>query len=297
MLAAAFKQIGDERSYVALLPTALAETRSARQLSGSFASPIRNIALTLNTLIETDPSNLQIPTLARRLSQALNSTAYLNTQEAAFSFLALGKLAKKNAGSTVTAKLAVGSKQLAAFDGKDLVIQSQIANRKLQITASGKGSLYWFAQSEGLSATGAYVEEDAGLRVRKQFLSRNGQPLSTFRQNDLVVVKITLTSTDGSPVENVVVTDLLPAAFEIENPRLTEPRDMPWIKAPSIPNHFDIRDDRINYYTTADNAPKTFYYMVRVITKGTFTLGPVSADAMYSGDFRSYSGGGKVKVD
>jgi uncharacterized protein YfaS (alpha-2-macroglobulin family) len=297
LLAAAFKQIGDERSYVALLPTALAETRSARQLSGSFASPIRNLALTLNTLIETDASNLQIPTLARRLSQALNSTAYLNTQEAAFSFLALGKLAKKNAGSTVAAKLAVGSKQLAAFDGKDLVVQSQIANRKLQITASGKGSLYWFAQSEGLSATGAYVEEDAGLRVRKQFLSRNGQPLSTFRQNDLVVVKITLTSTDSSPVENVVVTDLLPAAFEIENPRLTEPRDMPWIKAPSIPNHFDIRDDRINYYTTADNAPKTFYYMVRVITKGTFTLGPVSADAMYSGDFRSYSGGGKVKVE
>ncbi len=295
LLAAAFKQIGDERSYVALLPAALAETRSARQLSGSFASPVRNLALTLNTLIETDASNLQIPTLARRLSQALNSTAYLNTQEAAFSFLALGKLAKKNAASSVTAVVSSEKRVVSKFDGKDLIITKSL-NQKTQITASGKGSLYWFAQSEGLS-TGAYVEEDAGLRVRKQFLSRNGQPLSTFRQNDLVVVKITLTSTDGSPVENVVVTDLLPAAFEIENPRLTEPRDMPWIKNPTTPDHFDIRDDRINYYTTANNTPKTFYYMVRVITKGTFTLGPVSADAMYSADFRSYSGGGKVRVD
>lgn len=234
--------------------------------------------------------------LARRLSQALNSTAYLNTQEAAFSFLALGKLSKKNAGSTVTAVVSSEKRVVSKFDGKDLIITKSL-NQKSQITTSGKGSLYWFAQSEGLSATGAYVEEDAGLRVRKQFLNRNGQPLSTFHQNDLVVVKITLTSTDGSPVENVVVTDLLPAAFEVENPRLTEPRDMPWIKNPTTPDHFDIRDDRINYYTTANNVEKTFYYMVRVITKGTFTLGPVSADAMYSGDFRSYSGGGKVKVD
>ncbi|WP_428668491.1 alpha-2-macroglobulin family protein [Runella sp.] len=297
LLAAAFKQIGDDRSYYALLPATLAETRSTRQLSGSFASPIRNLALTLNTLIETDPSSLQIPTLARRLSQALNSTGYLNTQEAAFSFLALGKLAKKNAGSTVTGKVSVNNKQIAAFDGKDLTLTATVRNQKPQITTSGKGSLYWFAQSEGLNATGAYVEEDAGLHVRKQFLNRNGQPLTTFRQNDLVVVKITLTSTDGSPVENVVVTDLLPAAFEIENPRLTEPRDIPWIQNPTTPDHFDIRDDRINYYTTANNTAKTFYYMVRLITKGTFTLGPVSADAMYSGDFRSYSGGGKVKVD
>ncbi|MFN8346309.1 MAG: alpha-2-macroglobulin [Spirosomataceae bacterium] len=296
LLAAAFKQIGDERSYKELLPPSLTEKPSPRQLSGSFASPIRNLALTLNTLIETDPNSLQIPVLARRLSQALNSTGYLNTQEAAFSFLALGKLAKKNANSSVTGKILSNNKPIAAFDGKDIVLTKGL-NQKSQIITGGKGALYWFAQSEGLSGTGAYVEEDAGLRVRKQFLNRNGQPLSTFRQNDLVVVKITLTSADGSPVDNVVVTDLLPAAFEIENPRLTEPRDMPWIQNPTTPDHFDIRDDRINYYTTANNTPKTFYYMVRVITKGTFTLGPVSADAMYSGDFRSYSGGGKVKVE
>jgi alpha-2-macroglobulin len=296
LLAAAFKQIGDERSYKTLLqaPQPPKGESPIRQLSGSFASPIRNLALSLNTLIETDPNNIQIPTLARRLSQALNTTSYLNTQEAAFSFLALGKLAKKNAGNTTTAKFTINGKSYQ-FEGKDLNIAINSPLRGSGAT-SGKGSLYWFAQSEGLSATGNYTEEDAGLRVRKQFLNRNGQPLSTFRQNDLVVVKVTLSSTDGSPVENVVVTDLLPAAFEIENPRLTEPRDMPWIKNATVPDHFDIRDDRINYYTTANSTEKTFYYMVRVITKGTFTLGPVSADAMYSGDFRSYSGGGKVKV-
>ena len=98
-------------------------------------------------------------------------------------------------------------------------------------------------------------------------------------------------------VENVVVTDLLPAGFEIENPRLSEERDMSWIKTPTTPDYFDIRDDRINYYTTADKNERTFYYMVRAITKGNFTLGPVSADAMYSSDYRSYNGGGKLRIE
>ena len=53
------------------------------------------------------------------------------------------------------------------------------------------------------------AEEDNGLRVRRQYLSRDGKPMSDIRQNDLVVVKITLTSTNGLNVENVVVTDLL----------------------------------------------------------------------------------------
>jgi uncharacterized protein YfaS (alpha-2-macroglobulin family) len=90
---------------------------------------------------------------------------------------------------------------------------------------------------------------------------------------------------------------MLPAAFEIENPRLTEDRNMTWIKNASTPQHFDIRDDRINFYTTADVTEKTFYYLVRVVSRGKFILGPVSADAMYNADYRSYSGGGNVVVE
>jgi alpha-2-macroglobulin len=300
LLAAAFKQIGDTRSYAALLPQNNAPLwvggSLANTLSGSFSSPIRNLAMSLNTLIETDPTHLQIPNMAWQLSQALNTSSYLNTQEATFAFLALGKLAKKNSNSNVTAKLTINDKAYN-FDGKDLKIHSPlITNHSSLITTAGKGNLYWFTQSEGLSSSGGYVEEDVNLKVRKQFLNRNGQPMTTFKQNDLVVVKISLVSQNGIEVPNVVVTDLLPAAFEIENPRLTEPRDMPWVKNVSSLDHFDLRDDRINYFTTATAQPKTFYYMVRVITKGTFTLGPVSADAMYSGDYRSYSGGGKVRV-
>lgn len=297
LLAAAFYLTGDTRSYEQLLPKKFTDATNRRQSGGSYASPIRNLALVLNTLLETDPDNLQIPLLARQLSQVLNSSSYLNTQESVFAVLALGKIAKKAATSTATATITADGKTVGQFIGKTLNLTTGIANRKLKLVTQGSGSLYWFAQTEGLSATGNYTEEDAGLRVRREFLNRDGAPMSSFKQNDLVVVRITLASDNGLPVNNVVVTDMLPAGFEIENPRLTEPREMPWIKNASTPDHFDVRDDRIHFFTAAGPSEKTFYYLIRVVSKGRFLLGPVSADAMYDGSLRSYSGGGRVTTN
>ncbi|WP_460671569.1 alpha-2-macroglobulin family protein [Larkinella ripae] len=297
LLAATFYLTGDTRSYGALLPKKYTNSTNRRQSGDSYASPIRNLALVLNTLLETDPDNLQIPTLARQLSQALNTSSYLNTQESVFAVLALGKIARKAATSTATATLTAGGKTVGQFSGKTLNLTNGIANQTLKLTTQGSGSLYWFAQTEGLSATGTYTEEDAGLRVRRELLDRDGSPVASFKQNDLVVVRISLASDNGVAVNNVVVTDMLPAGFEIENPRLTEPREMPWIKGASTPEHFDVRDDRIHFFTSAGTTEKTFYYLVRVVSKGRFSRGPVSADAMYDGSLRSYSGGGNLTIN
>jgi alpha-2-macroglobulin len=118
-----------------------------------------------------------------------------------------------------------------------------------------------------------------------------------FKQNQLVVVKITLQSTNGLAVDNVVVMDMLPASVEIEKPRLTADRDLAWVKDQTTPEHFDIRDDRINFFTNISNRPQTFYYLVRAVSKGKFQMDPVSADAMYRGEYRSYSGGGVTVVE
>ncbi|GAA4468372.1 alpha-2-macroglobulin family protein [Nibrella saemangeumensis] len=297
LLASAFYRIVDTRSYQALLPKQYADNTGRRQTGGSLASPLRNLALTLHTLVDTDPDNLQIPTLARQLSTALRQTQYINTQEAAFAFLALGKLAHKTVAGTVTATLIQNGKALGTFTGADLRLNRLATGAAVTLNAQGSGSVYYFGQSEGVPASGKIPEQDNGLRVRRTYLSRDGQPLSSVRQNDLVVVKITLTSTSGLTVDNVVITDLLPAGFEIENPRLTEPRDMPWIQKPTKPEHFDVRDDRINFYTDADGSERTFYYLVRAVSKGNFVVGLVSADAMYNPELRSYNGAGALRVN
>ena len=298
VLASAFFRIGDTRSYSALLPKQFSDNTVGRQTGGSYASPLRNLALVLDALVDTDRSNLQIPTLARQLSAALRQNTYLNTQEAAFAFLALGKLARQNANSTATATLSAGNKLLGNMTGSFLNLNRVPTNVPLTLSGKGSGNVYYFAQSEGVPVSGKIAEEDNGLAVRRQYLTRDGKPVSgAIRQNDLVVVKVTLVSLNGLNVENVVITDLLPAGLEVENPRLSEQRDMPWLKTSSQLNHFDLRDDRINFYTTAGNTQQTYYYLARAISKGRFVLGPVSADAMYNGEYRSYNGAGVLVIN
>jgi len=299
VLACAFALSGNQRSYREALPTRFGvQSIAGRQLGDAFSSPIRDEALVLNALLAADPANAQVNVLARQLSRQVKQAGWLSTQERAFALLALGKLARKNAGSTVTASLLADGKAIGNFSGKDLTV-SNVANRQLALRTSGKGSLYYFWETEGISPTGQIREEDAYLQVRRQFLNRTGQPIgsTSFRQNDLVVVKITIQSAESAgEVKNVAITDLLPAGLEIENPRIGAVRELTWATDAAQPDYLDVRDDRINLFTTVTPTPKSFYYLCRAVSKGTFKLGPVSADAMYNAEYHSYAGSGVVRV-
>jgi len=78
--------------------------------------------------------------------------------------------------------------------------------------------------------------------VRRRFLDKNGAPAdySLFKQGDLVVAEITVKAVNES-LDNVAVIDMLPAGFEIENPRLQSRKRISWIgdKAYS-PMYMDI---------------------------------------------------------
>jgi alpha-2-macroglobulin len=298
LLAATFKLAGDNMSYRSLLPASFSNEESVNAFDGSFYSYIRDMAISLNMMIETDPGNAQIGVLAKHLSEAMRDRKYLNTQENAFAMLALGKLAVKANQSQVTAEVRADGRKIGEYKDGNLVITKDIAGKDIKIVTKGTGNLYYYWEMEGLSADGKYKEEDSYLKARKTFYDKNGRELSgtDFKQNDLVIVKIALSTTDNSTVENVVITDLLPAGFEIENPRLSESADMEWIKNNSAPQHYDIRDDRINLFCTATGNVKYFYYMVRAVSKGNFRMGPVSADAMYNGEYHSYNGGGMIRV-
>ncbi len=298
MLAAAYFLAGDKASYRAVLPKEFTGERSMRAFGGSFYSYMRDEAIALNSLLETDPDNQQIGIMTKHLSDALKNERYLNTQENAFALVALGKLARRAAQTDVQATITAGGKQIAQFSGADVVLKDNIAGAQVSINTSGNGTLYYFWETEGISMEGKFVEEDSFLRVRKTLLSRTGTPLSPdgIKQNDLVIIKLSLASTNGAGVENVVITDMLPAGLEIENPRIASLPEMAWIKDNTEPKHLDIRDDRINLFVTADGTTRNYYYVCRAVTKGTFQMGPVSADAMYNGEYHSYNGAGMLRV-
>ncbi|GAB3017477.1 hypothetical protein GCM10027051_22890 [Niabella terrae] len=303
LLAAAYQISGQPDKARQVLPASFSGEKSESQFGGSFYSYLRDRAIALNALLDINPKDPQVAVLARQLSEEMRTNPYLNTQESVFSVLAMGRMARSAAGTQGLLQLLADGKNAGSSTGAPLRIDlKSFQGLPLQLKASGKGNFYYYLETEGVTADGKIREEDSFLKVRRNFYTRNGQLITgnTFKQNDLVVVKITIEGHYRSVIENVVITDMLPAGFEIENTRLNGMPDLKWvteIRDKDEPDYMDIRDDRLNLFTSVDSRPKTFYYMVRAVSPGTYKLGPVQADAMYNGMYHSYHGSGTIRVN
>jgi alpha-2-macroglobulin len=305
LLSAAYALAGDKHSFKEFLPASFSGEEAVTQSGGSFASDIRDEALALDVLIDADPANAQIPVMARHVMEKLKQRYWFSTQELAFSVLGLGKIARQAAGASVTAEVQVDGRKVGSMDGnplrlntKDLAGATPTSTPHVNITTHGTGRLYYFWEIEGISASGAYKEEDSYLKVRKRFFDRYGRPITgtTFKQNDLVIVQLSLERTFSTDVDNIVITDMLPAGFEIENPRTKDIPGMDWVKEENTPTALDVRDDRINLFVNLHSMRQVYYYAVRAVSPGIYRMGPVSADAMYNGEYHSYNGAGTIKV-
>jgi hypothetical protein len=243
--------------------------------------------------------------MSKHISDYLKNRRYLNTQERAFSFLAMGKIARIASESDITGTIKSNGKEVGTCSNNTITLLTKDLNgTDIEISTKGTGQLYYFWEIEGISASGKYLEEDNYIQVRKSFYNRYGQKIynNTFEQNDLVLVELAIQGLTTTYVENVVISDILPAGFEIENPRITTlPPGMSWPHSKSNPDYQDVRDDRINMFVnvrgkSSYNNTQYYYYLVRAVSRGTFQMGPVGADAMYNGEYHSYSGGGTIKV-
>lgn len=297
LLAAAYALSGQPSQAREVLPPAFSGEIPDRCFGGSFNSQIRDEAISLLVLLDIDPNNKQVPILARMLSEQLRKERYLSTQENSFSMLALGKIMKIANQGNATAAVTANGKNVGNSTGQALTINMKAyATAAMGVQVKGSGSYYYFWELDGITADGSYKEEDNFMKVRRTYYDRQGRETKTFSQNDLIVVRISIEGQYDKQIYNVAITDMLPAGFEIENTRLNEMPKMEWIKDASTADYLDVRDDRINMFTTVDRKRRDFYYMVRAVSPGTFQLGPVQADAMYDGNYHSYNGAGVIRI-
>ncbi len=296
MLACTYLALGDKKSYEALLPQAFSVERYRPMDGGSFASPVRDLGFALYAMVSTAPDNPQTAKMAQRLAETMRADDIYSTQENAFAVLALGKLANRALKADAKATITSNGKTVATMDGTTVNVHDALG-RTIKISAKN-GPVYYFWSVEGVRGDGVFKQEDVVLKVRREFLDRNGKTLAALRvpQNSLVVIKVTVVTTDLSIVNNVVISDVLPAGFELENPRLTGMDNAAWAKDEATAEYYDYRDDRMNLFVRAEPKQKTYYYMVRAVSKGRFRMGPIGADAMYDDDVHSYSGGGTLVV-
>ena len=302
LLSAAYVLAGDLEKGKSILPNSFKSEESARQFGGAFYSPMRDEAIALNALLTVDPNHKDIGVMAKHLSTQLKEgNDYYNTQDRIFSFLALGKLAKQANAAVLDAIIRVDGKQVGSYSEGGLTLYSNdLKGEEISVETSGSGNLFYYFEKEGITKDGSYKEEDSHLKVRKTFYDRYGNVIrsNSFKQNDLIVVKLNISSDYGN-VSNVVITDMLPAGFEIENPRIDDVPGTQWVKNKAYPDYTDVRDDRINLFDdvkVSNGKTQDYYYVVRAVSPGVYKMGPVAANAMYNGEYHSYHGAGWITI-
>jgi uncharacterized protein YfaS (alpha-2-macroglobulin family) len=297
MLAAAYGMARDWQSFNSLVPKTFEAENASRLSGGNFDSEIRSNAIMLNVLMDADPNNAQIPLLVKYLVSQADDM--YSTQDLSWSFLSLGKAAKVNNNSNVNVKVLSGQESLLSFTGNTVTIQStSIGNKPITVNSSGNGQVYYFWSAEGVKLDSPVKEEDVNIKIRRNWFDRNGREIknNTVKQGQLIICKISLTGGTRN-IDNVAVSDLIPAGFEILNPRTTSMSEISWLTNHSDPDFMDIRDDRVLFFTNVNaRLTQEFYYMLRAVNLGTFSQPAIGAEAMYDPSCRSYNGAEKISV-
>ncbi|NOX16730.1 MAG: alpha-2-macroglobulin family protein [Chlorobi bacterium] len=298
LLAGSYALAGHWNAAFNILPKEYRAATSAGEPE-TFDSEYRANAIILEALTEIDKENIQIPYIVEYLTKNLNKL--YSTQEKAFVFLALGKAAKINAGKDLKIDVSLDGKKIGEMKETAISISSEKLNGKeLTLSAEGSGRAFYSLISEGVPLKTGYVEKDNGLAVRRDYFDyKTGNYLegNKFYQGQLVVGRIALKGENRS-AENIVITDIIPAGSEIENPRLSKTARLTFDEKNILyVDYTDIRDDRLILFANVEaNKTKYFYYLLRITNKGSFNLSPVSAEAMYLSGFSSVNGGGRVII-
>ncbi len=301
-LAGALALAGNTDLAVKLIPVNIQPDLFEPETGGNFSSGVRTNAILLDILLEIMPNHPSAPVLAASLMEESRVGHWYTTQDNAFALMALGKYFKSHPTAGYTGTIVIERDKSYRIDSTGFKLtRTDLGNRKVQLSlTSGDGPCYYYWQAGGISATAAAPEYDRGIKVRREYLNEDGAPvdLAKVKLGARMVGVITVEALDKT-LDNVVVNDLLPAAFEIENPRLKTSARLSWIprQGPAV-DYQDIRDDRLLLFTRlTPQHPLKFYYSLRVICAGTFKIPPVAAECMYNPLIAGSASSGAVTVE
>lgn len=137
--------------------------------------------------------------------------------------------------------------------------------------------------------------------IRKYYrLDGSETALNEVQQNERFVVVLTVSEFANS-ASQVMVSDLLPGGFEIDNPRLVQSAELEnfdWLGEVRAA-HTEFRDDRfLAAFQRNVGDPRTFNlaYVVRAVTPGQFTHPAASVEDMYRPQYSARTATGFLEV-
>lgn len=298
-IGAALALLGDRTRAVpvfAAATEALAQETDERGYRSDYGSKLRDAAavLTLSAEAGLDAAATQAGGI---LAAAQRSPYPQDTQEQAWLVLAAQAVERQAAGLSLSVN---GTPHAGAFyrtvpaprlDRGPVVIRNDgPAEVKVVVTTSGQLPSQEPAASQGYAIERHYHRLDG----------REVDP-ATVGQNDRLAVVLKVTETESKRAR-LLLTDPLPAGFEIDNPALVEDGavpNLPGLDSRVVPTHTEFRDDRFTAAFDRSPGDSAFFsvaYLVRAVTPGRFVHAPAVIADMYRPERFGRTGNGVVEV-
>jgi alpha-2-macroglobulin len=254
-----------------------------------YGTRYRDAAALLTLAVEAGSNAVDREALTDRI--ATQGTT-LSTQEATWALLAANALIDRPGadGITIDGKPADGPlvRVLDAGSVTPVVVKNDGADTTVTVTTYG-------VPSDPEPAGGN------GYAIKRSYFTMAGEPVDVANVAAGTRLVTVLEVTPFAYGEaRLMVSDPLPAGFEIDNPNLMSAgstSELGWLDTLQDVQHSEFRQDR--FLTAVDwssDQPFRLAYVVRAVSPGTFHHAAASVEDMYRPDFRARSETGEVTI-
>lgn len=297
MLALAYAVSGRSdvaRDWIDLRETKLLEYE---QPGSTFGSAIRDkaILLELLSLLKMEQQALD---LAMEISEELCSEKWMSTQSTGFALAAMIRFNQMHGakGKQASILLTVNGKQsrLDIQPGQAPYTQEvKGAQPIIRIENSGNENVFFTLTRRGKSLRSFEKNRSEGLRLNLRFTDKDLNPISIDElvQGSEFQAQVQVINTGYRPVENIALTQIFPAGWEILNERI-------WSgETQQKGDYQDIRDDRVmQYFDLNMGGSRSFTVKLTAAYAGVFYYPGAVAEAMYDARFRANTAGREIRV-
>ncbi|RIK89023.1 MAG: hypothetical protein DCC69_00370 [Hyphomicrobiales bacterium] len=296
-IAASLALYGDNQRAEAAFASALRQAQAAPGTDFSrsdYGSRLRDGAAILALAAEVKPAPAIVPALARFVAQEREGKAWLSTQEQVWLVLA----ARAVAASGEAIRLDVdGAPHEGSFARR--VTGAELLQSPITVANRGGEPVDAVITTVAAPADPLPAGGD-GFAITRTYYTLDGEEANVTEaaQNDRFVVVLDVEQHNEWPAR-LAITDLLPAGFEIDNPRLVGSAELAafeWLGDPTAA-HSEFRDDRfVAAFDTEGAGDFTAAYVVRAVTPGVYAHPAAVVEDMYRPQFNARTAAGMMEV-
>lgn len=297
-LATAFHVTGQTDAAADLIRNADLKVARYRDHSVTFGSDLRDQALLVRCLVQMERQDRAKP-LVDEITKVVGSDLWLSTHETAFSLMAVSAFYGTGRVTPFRYRLAWDGEKpqdveaSVPFDRR-IYENFPAGGRTLAVTNNGETPVFVNIYRRGTPPAGGEPESanDLSIEITYRDMKMNPIDIGSVSQGLDVVVDICVRNMTQRTLENLVLTQLVAAGYQIKNPRFGGQS-----ATPAEVDYQDIRDDRVfTYFSLAPGRDKTFLVVLNASYQGRYYQPGPSVEAMYDAAVHANAKGQWIKI-